>query len=89
MKTLRETSAIEDLKALHPNLTYEDGILANGDDLIDSEADELINDHYEGFKVTKAHASNNPELEYDEAVSGKEYVALHFYGDYEEAFNQI
>lgn len=89
MKKLRYTSVVFDLKAQYENLVYEDGQLFNGEELIEPEADKYINDHYDDFELTRLGSGNNPENEYYEKVNGNEYVEIHFYGDYEEAFNQI
>ena len=87
MKTQYYT--IEYLKALYPNLEYVDDILYLGEEVIQEDARQLIEDHYDGWTVTKGHSSGNPELDYDEEVSGEEYIEYNFFGDYEEAFNLI
>ena len=87
MKTQHYT--IEYLKALYPNLEYVDDILYLGEEVIQENARQLIEDHYDGWTVTKGHSSGNPELDYDEEVSGEEYIEYKFSGDYEEAFNLI
>ena len=87
MKTQYYT--IEYLKALYPNLEYVDDILYLGEEVIQEDARQLIEDHYDGWTVTKGHPSGNPELETFEEVDGAEYIEYHFDGDYEEAFNLI
>lgn len=87
MKTQHYT--IEYLKALYPDLEYVDDILYLGEEVIQEDAKQLIEDHYDCWTVTKGHSSGNPELDYDEKVSGAEYIEHHFDLDYEEAYNQI
>ena len=87
MKTQHYT--IEYLKALYPDLEYVDDILYLGEEVIQEDARQLIEDHYDGWTVTKGHSSGNPELETFEKVDGAEYIEYHFDGDYEEAFNLI
>ena len=87
MKTQHYT--IEYLKALYPDLEYVDDILYLGEEVIQENARQLIEDHYDGWELTIPHPSGNPELETFEEVDGAEYIEYHFDGDYEEAFNLI
>ena len=87
MKTQYYT--IEYLKALYPDLEYADNTLYLGEQVVQEDADWLIEEHYDGWTVTKGHSSGNPELDYEEKVSGAEYIEYEFFGDYNEAFNLI
>ena len=86
---MKQLHPIEYLKALYPDLEYVDDILYLGEDVIQENAKQLIEDHYDGWTVTKGHPSGNPELETFEEVDGAEYIEYHFDSDYEEAFLQI
>lgn len=87
MKTQDYT--IEYLKALYPDLEYVDNILYLGEEVIQEDADLLIEEYYDGWEVTKAHSSGNPELETFEEVDGEDYINIMFDGNYEMAYNEI
>jgi len=82
---------IGDLRGLYPDLEYIDGELFVGDELIcDTQLTKrMIEDHYDGWEVTKAHHSGDPQQEYLDVVDGTEYIEYQFDGDYEEAYNFI
>lgn len=81
--------AIEELRLAYPNLEYIDGCLFNAEELIEEQGKELIEDFYDGYEIWEGDGSGNPEKEELRLVSGKEYIEVHYYGDYEEAYNQI
>lgn len=86
MKTLY---AIQEIKAAYPQAEYVDGDLYLEDQLVETDVDELIAEYYDDFEVTRASWDNDPQKEYFEKVSGREYIKIHFYGSYEDAYNEI
>lgn len=86
-----ELTSIEKIKKQHPTVEYIDGQLFVDEELLCLEmlTKRMIEDHYEWWTATKGHSSGNPELDYDEKVSGAEYIEYEFFGDYNEAFSQI
>jgi hypothetical protein len=86
---MKYKSAIQELKDAYPHLTYEDGRLWDGDELIEEDANSLIRDHFQDYEIIRPSPDNDPQKETIEKVSGRTYIEIHFYGDYEESFNQI
>jgi hypothetical protein len=87
---------LQKLKLKYPDCYYDkdfDCIMiidAQGEpQTICEDANEWIEDHYEGEKMDCFTNSGNPEDMVLESVTGKEYVEGEFGGDYEDAFINI
>jgi hypothetical protein len=86
---------LQKLKLKYPDCYYDKNIECimifdvNGEpETICEDANEMIEDHYEGEKM-ECSSGGNPEDDTYEAVTGKEYVEGEFGGDYEYAFDNI
>lgn len=86
---MKQLSPIQDLKNIYPNLEYLNGELFNAEELIDSDANELIEDHYDGDECYIGDGSNNPENDVLASLCGKDYIEARFDSDYDEAFQNI
>lgn len=84
---------LEKLIEENPNMEYWDGTFAvfENDDIIQvisENADYIIEQHYEGYTLTKVHSSGAPWLEEEREVSGAIYIESKFNNNYERAFNE-
>lgn len=88
---------ITTLLAKYPNLEYEDGFFypdSEDDGFITNRsgvplnARELIENFWEGESITLPN-NGDPREDKEQVVTGKEYVAYVFQGDYEAAFKCI
>jgi len=83
-----------ELKRKYPSCYYDEDtdticIDVNEDpQTVAEDANELIEDYYDGDELPIHHPSGNPELEEVERVTGREYIMGYFDGDYNEAFEQ-
>lgn len=74
----------------YPHMTYEHGCFFDQEgNIVDMEADETLEDFYDGFEYMMPSSTGNPEDDQLETLSGKKYIEMKYRGSYEDAFNDV